>query len=553
MQRSRLRTAIALTAIAALAVGAAGCAESKREESKGDKSKDKTLIFGTAGEPKVLDPSLATDGETYRVPRQVLETLIGNELGSAKLVPRLAEKWSVNAEGTVWTFNLREKVKFHDDTDFNAEAVCANFDRWHNYSGLFQNVAEYWLDTFGGFAKNESATAPASNYKGCKATDAKTAVLTLNKSTSRLPGAFTLPAFSIQSPKAIAAYASDKMEGTAANLTYPKYALEKMVGTGPFKLDGWDRANKRVTMSRYDGYWGDKAKIAKLVFRAIPDENARRQALEANEIQGYDLVAPADVPKLKEAKFNVPARDPFNVLYLGIGQDNPKLADVRVRQAIAYAVDREALVKSKLPAGAKVADQFMPDSVEGYSPDVKKYPRDVNKAKSLLAEAGATGLEVKFYYPTEVTRPYMPSPKDIFEIVKGGLEEAGFKVTPVPEKWSPTYLDDVRAGKPDLWLLGWTGDYNEGYNFAGTFFGRPKAEWGFNNAEIFGALAKVDAEPDRDKRIAQYKEINKQLMEFLPGLPLSSSPPSLAFAKNVTGVKASPLTDEKFFTAEFTS
>ncbi|MEV6523273.1 ABC transporter substrate-binding protein [Longispora sp. NPDC051575] len=551
MQRSRFRTVCAVAAIAALTVGVAGCAESKRESSSN--SKDKTLVFGTAGEPKVLDPALATDGETYRPPRQVLETLIGNELGSAKLVPRLAEKWDVSADGTAWTFNLRKGVKFHDGTDFNAEAVCANFNRWYNFTGLYQNVAEYWLDTFGGFAKSESPTAPPSNFKSCAASDANTAVITLNKPTSRLPGAFTLPAMSIQSPKALAEYASESMSGDAQNLTYPKYALEKMVGTGPFKFTSWDRANKKVTMDRFDGYWGDKAKIAKLIFRAIPDENARRQALEAGEIQGYDLVAPADVASLTGKGFNVPARPPFNVLYLGMGQDNPKLADIRVRQAIAYAVDREALVKSKLPNGAKVADQFMPDSVEGYATDVKKYTRDVNKAKALLAEAGATGVELKFYYPTEVTRPYMPNPKDIFEIVKSGLEEAGIKVTPVPEKWSPTYLDDVRAGKPDLWIVGWTGDYNEGYNFAGTFFGRQKPEWAFDNPALRAALAKVDLEPSREKRIEMYKDINKQIMEFLPGLPLSSSPPSIAFAKNVTGVKPSPLTDEKFYTAEFTS
>ncbi|MBA3489548.1 MAG: ABC transporter substrate-binding protein [Longispora sp.] len=551
MRHSRLRFACALTALAALTAGVAGCAASKREGSAGG-GKGETLIFATPGEPKVLDPSLATDGETFRPARQIMETLIQHEPGGTRLVGMLADTWDMSPDGTAWTFSLRKDVKFHDGTDFNAEAVCKNFERWYNYSGLYQNVAEYWLDTFGGFAKNEDPDAPPTNYAGCTFSDPSNVVIRVKKPTSRLPGAFTLSSFSIQSPKALEAYAAESMTGDAQNMTYPKYALEKVVGTGPFTFDSWDRANKRITMVRNDAYWGDKAKIGKLIFRQIADENARRQALQAGEVNGYDLVAPADIATLSGEKFQVPTRSVFNILYLGMGQANPRLADPRVRKAIAHAVDREALAKSKLPQGATVANQFMPDTLEGYASDVPAYPHDAAKAKDLLREAGAEGLELKFYYPTEVTRPYMPNPKDIYEIIKAGLEEVGFKVVPVPEKWSPTYLDDVRAGKADLWLLGWTGDYNEGYNFIGTFFGRKQESWGFDNPALFAALAAVDSEPDREKRVTMYKELNKQIMDFLPGLPLASSPPSFALAKNVKGMKPSPLTDERFSTVEFT-
>ena len=216
------------------------------------------------------------------------------------------------------------------------------------------------------------------------------------------------------------------MGGDAKNLTYPKYALEKAVGTGPFKFDSWDRANKRITMVRNDAYWGEKAKIGKLIFRQIADENARRQALEAGEVNGYDLVAPADIASLTGKGFQAPARPVFNILYLGMGQDNPKLADIRVRKAIAHAVDRQALVKSKLPQGATVGRSVHAGHSRGYSPDVNQVPaRRRQGQRAVAAEAGAAGLELKFYYPTEVTRPYMPNPKDIFEIVKAGLEEAG--------------------------------------------------------------------------------------------------------------------------------
>src|SRR5690606_29141519 len=106
-----------------------------------------------------------------------------------------------------------------------------------------------------------------------------------------------------------------------------------------------------------------------------------------------------------------------------------------VRQAIAQSIDKENLVKTQLPEGGKVADQFMPDTVEGYSKNVKQYPFDVDAAKNLLKKAGEEKLEIEFCYPTEVTRPYMPAPQDLFELMKADLEKAGITVKPKAMKW----------------------------------------------------------------------------------------------------------------------
>jgi peptide/nickel transport system substrate-binding protein len=554
MRATRLRAVLAACAASVLVVGIAGCAESTRDDDSG-KAKNDKLIFGTAGEPKVLDPAFATDGESFRVARQVYETLLTHEEGGTEIVGGLAEKWETSPDGKTWTFTLRKNVKFHDGTALNAEAVCYNFNRWFNWSGTLQNaaVSGYWQDTFGGFAKNESADLPPSKYKSCTASDESTAVMEFNAVSSTLPGAFTQTAFSISSPTALKAGNADAVTISGDNVTYPEYALTKAVGTGPFKLVNWDRTNKEAVLERNDQYWGDKAKVKTLIFKAITDNTARRQALENGEVHGYDLVAPADVPKLKSAGFNVPSREAFNVLYLGIGQDNPVLQKLEVRQAIAYAVNRESIVSSKLPPGAEVATQFMPPNLDGWSPDVPKYNFDPNKAKSLLAAAGAAKLTLKFYYPSEVSRPYMPDPKTIFESIKADLEAVGITIQPTTQVWAD-YLDTVDQATPDLWILGWTGDYNEGYNFIGTFFGAPKTpDFQFSNPQLYADLQKVDAEPDRAKRVEMYKAINSEIMEYLPAIPISHSPPSIAFAKNVTGVKPSPLTAEVFNHAEFTS
>lgn len=553
MRRLRLRTATAVAAAGILAFSVAGCVESDRSEGPQETKKD-TLVFGVAGDAKVLDPALASDGESFRVARQIFEGLVRAEEGGTKIIPALAESYSPDASGLVWSFKLRSGVKFHDDSDFNAEAVCANFNRWYNFSGMMQgeDVSAYWQDIFGGFAKNENPKLPASLFKSCTASDPLTAVITITRVTSKFPAALALPAFSISSPKALTEFEANKVSGTADSLTYPPYATDHPTGTGPFKFVKWDRTNKVVELARFDGYYGPKAKLKSLKFKTIVDLNARKQALRASEIQGYDLVAPGDVKLLGDEGFNVLPRPAFNVLYLAINQSgNPALSKPEVRQAIAYAINRKAIVDAKYPKGSTVAANFCPPTVGGCE-NGTEYAYDPEKAKSLLAAAGVKDLKLRFNYPTEVTRPYMPAPKDIFELIAADLKAVGITVEPLPLKWSPDYLNTVTNGpKHDLHLLGWTGDYGDAYNFIGTFFDRQKSEWGFNNPELFAEFKTADSEPDVTKRVELYKALNTKLMQFLPGVPIAHGPPSLVLAKDVTGVKASPLTDERFAGAEF--
>jgi peptide/nickel transport system substrate-binding protein len=546
------RRTIVLASVAALALAAAGCASSERDEgsgggSTGASSKD-TLVFGAAGEPKLFDPAFASDGETFRVLKQVFEGLVKTKVGSAEIEPALATKWEGDSTGTKWTFTLREGVKFHDGTDFNADAVCFNFNRWYNFKGVLQNadVSQYWQDTFGGFAKNESPDLPSSLFKSCQATNPTTVVLTIANPTGRIPAALGLPSFSMQSPEALKKYDADNVKQSGDTFEYPAYAQEHPTGTGPYKLESRDRANKTVTIVRNPDYWGDKAKINKIVFKVIPDNNARKQELQAGTIDGYDLVAPGDISSLKGAGEQILDRPPFNILYLGINQKNPQLAKPEVRQALAYAINREALVKAKFPPAAQVAKEFMPSAVAGYADDVTSYPYDLNKAKSLLAQAGASNLTLKFYWPTEVSRPYMPNPKEIFEVIKADLEKAGIKITPVAKVWNSGYLTDVQTGKADIHLLGWTGDYDDAYNFVGTFFGRNKPEFGFANKALFDAIAKADSTVDATQREEAYKGVNRQIVDYLPAVPIAHSPPSVALQANVKDFVPSPVLDDEF-------
>ena len=555
MQQLRLtRTRrVALIGLAgALAVSLSACAESKRDEGTGGGGTGGTFIFGTAGNPKMFDPIFNDEGETFRITRQIYDTLIQNKPGTAELEPSLAEKWEQGADGKSWTFSLKKGVKFADGTDFDAAAVCFNFDRWYNMKGAAaQSQMIYYADVFEGFAKNEGTDTGDPVYKSCEAKDASTAVITLNKAKGAFPAAFTLPSFAIQSPAALKQYNADTVTQSGDSFTYSEYANKHPVGTGPFKFESYDAGKGEVTLVKNDTSPAQTAKLDKLIFKIIPDENARKQALKAGDIMGYDFPAPSDYGLLRNDGEQVLIRPSFNILYMGINQSgNPALKDLKVRQAIAYALNREQFVKSKLPEGSEVAPEFVPKAISGYTDDVTKYPYDPTKAKQLLAESGhATGLTLKFYYPTEVTRPYMPNPADVFTSLSEDLKAVGITIEPIAKPWNGGYKDDVQKfGKQDLHLLGWTGDYNDAGNFVGTFFGRTKKEFGFDNPALFQALAAADASPAGDAHAKAYQDVNKQIMDYLPAIPISYGPPAIVVGPKVKGLVASPLTDERFNT-----
>ena len=167
-------------------------------------------------------------------------------------------------------------------------------------------------------------------------------------------------------------YDANNVVAEGDSFVYPAYATEHPTGTGPFKFQAYDKANNTVTLVRNDDYWGEKAKSKTLIFKIIPDETARKQELQAGTIDGYDLPNPADWDALKSAGFNVAIRPAFNILYLGITQgNNPALSDLRVRQAIAYALNRQQFVDSQLPDGANVAPILYPEAVKPFTEGVQ--------------------------------------------------------------------------------------------------------------------------------------------------------------------------------------
>lgn len=536
-------TRAGIAGLAAAALVLAGCAESQRDAGGGDSEGEgggSTFVFAGAAEPELLDPAFASDGETFRVARQIFEGLVGTQPGTADPAPLLATEWEASDDGLQYDFTLREGVTFHDGTEFNAEAVCSNFDRWYNFPASVQSddFAYYYGKLFRGFATGENKDAAI--YESCEATSPTEVTIKLKEPFAGFIAALSLPALSMQSPTALQEYQDD----AAGNVNTTEYSTAHPTGTGPFQFDSWDKGNS-VTLKRYDDYWGETAQVETVQVVAIAEPNARATAVQNGDVDGADLIGPADIGPLEEAGMQVMARDPFTVLYLAFNQKTRPLGNLKVRQAIAHAIDKEAVARASLPEGTEIATQFMPQSVNGWNGDVTTYEYDPDRARQLLEEAGAAGATIEFNYPTDVSRPYMPSPEDTFNVLRSQLEDVGLTIKPTADVWSPDYLDKILGtANHGMHLLGWTGDYNDSDNFVGVFFGGEQAEWGFNNPELFNKIQEARGIPTVEEQTPLYEEINADVMEFLPGVPLAHPAPSLAFGPDVEGYQPSPVNDE---------
>lgn len=539
--RRFVRTGLLLTAMSLVAVVAAFAAPGK--STQGD-----TLVFAASSDPTLLDPALVSDGESLRVTDQIFESLVGYRPGTTRLQPELATRWRPSRGGLVWTFTLRRGVRFHDGTPFNAAAVCFNFERWYGFPGPLQNssVSYYWNTVFGGF-KRPARGNPGpgkSLYRGCRVVNDTTVQLQLRRRSMSFLNAIALPNFSIASPTALRTYRADEGRVDAQGVFTPTgtFATRNPVGTGPFRFSSWTPGS-RLELVRWDGYWGAKARLQRLIFRPIANNAARLQALQTGEIQGYDLVEPADFATVRRnSNMRLLKRAPFSVGYVGISQAVEPMDNPLVRQAVAHGLDKRGVISFYGGQGA-VASQFNPPALPGYArTGVPSYPYNPARARALLQRAGLTlPVKITFWYPTDVSRPYMPDPKRNAEAFGASLERAGFDVEFKSSPWRPDYLAGAQAGRYQLYLLGWIADFPDPANFLNVHFGAFNSQFGFRNQALFSLLQRADAEPNVDARIALYQQASRRVMRLLPMVPYAWAGSALALRRDVRGYVPSPI------------
>jgi peptide/nickel transport system substrate-binding protein len=505
-----------------------------------------TFTFGTAAQPLGLDPALASDTESYRITRQILEGLVGVDQTTGLPTPLLATEWAESNEGSTYTFKLREGVTFQDGSPFDAASVCTNFNRWFNFPESLRKQAPG--SSFKGVFKAHADQASLSIYKGCAALSAGNVRIDLTQPFTGFLQALTLPAFAMSSPKAMAEQKADTLSQTRDGQPVSNYALHP-VGTGPYSFAAWEDSSVKLVSNKE--YWGDKGQIGTINFVTYDQPQSRLQALLDGKIDAYDTVTVGNFDQLVKRGKQIIQRDPFSVMYLGMNQEVPILQNLKVRQAIEMAVDKETLIRRFFIDNTTQATQFVPPKLSGFNNNAPSLGYDPAKAKALLKEAGYKGEELKFYYPLNVTRPYLPTPEKVYAELSRQLTAVGLNVKPVPVEWSDGYLQKVQSpGDHALHLLGWNGSYADPDNFVGPLFGEKTGEFGYQDPQVFSKIARARGLPEGEDRTEQYRTINAQIAQSVPAVPIAFPISALALSDRVLKYPASPVLNEVFTKVE---
>lgn len=509
------------------------------------------FIFGAQGEPVCLDPAIITDGISARVTNQIFEGLVKFDKDTTNVVPSLAEKWTVSDDGKTWTFNLRKGVKFHDGTDFNADAVVKNWDYWHNKNNPIHKAQEeagqtfeYYEAQFGGFGED-------SIISKVEAVDPTTVKFTLKEPQGPFLNNLAMFVFVFWSPTALEKAGKD--------------SCKNPVGTGPYKFVEW-KANEQVTLEAFADYW-DKAnapKMKKVIIRNIPNNAQRLLALAAGEVHAIEGLDPASVEAVKkDPRFQLLLRPANTTGYVAFNFKVKEFQDPKVRQAFAQAINKEAIVKAFYGGTGLVAKEFQPPALWGYNKDIEDWKYDPDAAKKLLADAGfKDGLsEVTFdgkkvpldFWYMPVSRPYYPNPKDIATAIAADWAKVGIKVNLQTVDWT-TYLDKRKNGELPLYMLGWTGDNGDPDNFVCYFFcmdakDTPIAREGFvADKEVSDILKKAAVLTNQADRAKLYQQAEKLIHDKVLRIFIANNQPPLALLKNVEGYIPNPTSTEYFNT-----
>ncbi len=504
----------------------------KKPVTKADKKSDKkggTLVFARSGDAVGLDPGRETDGESLYVADNVYETLIGFKPGTTELEPQLAEKWDISKNALEYTFYLRKNVKFHDGTDFNADAVLFSLNRQRDKKHEFFKFGpwKYW-----------SAMGMTKIVKDIQKVDAHTVKFILSKKEAPFLANLAMHFASIVSPTAAKKHGKD--------------FKTVIVGTGPFKLNKWTK-DASIVLDRFDGYWGQKAYLDRLILKVVPEAAARFLALKKGEVDIIDFPSPDDIPAIESnPKLKIVKQAGMNVGYLAMNQKKKQFQDVRVRQAINHAINKQEIIKAIYGKMGEPAKNPLPPNIWGYNKSIQDFPYDPEKAKKLLAEAGyKDGFETTLW-AMPVTRPYNPNAKKMAELMKAQLAKVGIKAKIVSYEWG-TYLDKLDKLEHDMCLIGWTGDNGDPDNFLYVLLSIESAEaenaqnyayW--RSKEFDDTIRKAKESSDIKERTNLYLKAQEIAHKEAPWVNIAHSLVYAPMKKTVNGFKLYPTSKRVF-------
>lgn len=516
-------TAFGCSSTPATEEGASASGDAAQGEAADSEYKD-TLVFAMNTDVQSMDPQIQNDTTSEQVVKMLYNTLLKFE-DDGTVVGDLAESWSVSEDKLTWTFNLKQGVKFHNGKELTSADVKATFDRALNAEA-------------GGLRTTEIIKM----FTSVEAPDPYTVTITTDAPYGPMESLMCNMSLGIMDADYIEQYGLDL--GTSA---------EGENGTGPFKVVSWER-DQEIVVERFDDYFGTPAKLQTVVYTIIPEAASRVIALETGEVDVIDKPTDEDLARLEAdtENFTVLRRPTISQRLFRFGCNDPIISNTKVRQAIVYAIDRQAIIDALFTGSGYPSTAPLAPVTFGYS-DLGEIEQDLELAKSLLAEAGyPDGFDTKI-----ITTERYQNGIELAEIISQQLAEIGINAEIEVWEWSalsaswngitadefdqPIFImgagpsmRDADGGLRGLYTTSETGLNDRNYGF-------------YSNAEVDALIEQGMQETDQQKRVEIYKEAMEILYREDPvafwlfdmyGLAITSS--------KVEGVTLSPISTITF-------
>ena len=507
---------ISLIAVGSVFAGGAQEAEMAEERD--------TLTIGIGAEPESLDPVNMTSAPAATVGEHVVERLIYMEEDGA-LTPMLATSWEANEDSTVWTFQIREGVTFHDGEPLNAEAVAVNLRRFVN-----PDVGAAYAFLLG-------------TVESIEATGEYELTMELSQPFAPILAHLSHSFIGIVSPA--------QLEGLGPNDTF-----EIPIGTGPYRMTEWSRG-EQIVLEVNEDYYGNISEIPTIEFDFIPESSALIVALETGEADAIMRVPPQETDRLEAIpEIEVVYESSVRTIYIGFNNEKEPFNDPLVRQALNYAVDKQAIVDGLFDGVFTVADAPVVPAVFGHE-SVGPYEYDPERARELLAEAGyPDGLDMTLHHPTG--RYLLDA--TVAEAVQDMLAEVGVNATLETREWS-SYLEFTsqppEEAEYDAFMLGWgTVTLDSDYGLYALLHSR---QWNpngnnrgfYENERVDELLDEARVETDRETREELYAEAIELIWEDAPWIFLYNQGQINANRTYVEGLIHHPLENLSAWDAYF--
>jgi dipeptide transport system substrate-binding protein len=498
-----------------------------------------TLVVCTEASPDFLNAQLSVT--SFDVSEQVSDRLVEMKPGSSDLVPALAQSWSISPDGLSYTFRLRHGVKFQSNAHFSPSREMNADDVVFSFRRMFDTSNPFYKSANGNFP--EYLDLLTSSLQSIDKVDDDTVRFRLKSPLASFLATLSIPPFSILSAEyAVSLQKSGRLEDLDTEL----------IGTGPFSFVQYQK-DLLVRFRAFPDFWGkaggmpDRAAgVDQLVFAITPDASVREAKLRTNECQIARYPNPSDVPALRADPHIRVEQGPIAVTnYIYFDLNRKPLDDQRVRQALAMAIDHDALAAVAFPGGTPAAG-LLPPALWGYDPSLHPYPHDPDAARHLLAEAGYPNGFSTELWAMPVSRPYVPNGRRAAEMIQADWAKIGVRARIVTYEWGE-YLKRTRDGEAPVAMLGDIWDYPDPSEVMLEFVCHAPANAAhFCSPAYDTPVLRADVVTDQNERARLFQQAQRAMYDAVPLVRLANVTAYVPVRREVEGFRPQPLGSQSY-------